>query len=105
MIKRSLLPAEEGRKILNLDDDPPNYIEVTNEFTVSKQELRMLECLFLLAGFRQSVPGVWRPFAGEAIVRLFGPNSLKSGSNVLFKIQGYNKNDLIEYYKVHPDPE
>ena len=83
-------------------DDDRDYVATTNDYFVATELLWLFERILKIAGFVE-MGGVWRPLTGDAVVRVLGPNSLKTGRNVLRKIKGYKKNDLKDYYAARPD--
>ena len=75
----------------------------TSPTTVTQNVFWVLERLLKIAGFAVDRGGTWTPRNGEAVVRFFGDGALKSGRNVLRRVNGYKPSALKTYYLNHPD--
>jgi len=87
-----MLGDDVHRRLKRSDDD---FIATTNEYFLATGMLWIFKRALKIAGFVENA-GVWRPLTGDAVVRLFSGNSMKSGRNVLSKIEGSKKSDLVE---------
>ena len=85
------------------DDDERDFVATTKSTFVASELLYVLERLLKMAGWVETDGGTWRPINDAALVRIFGPNALKSGRNALKRLKHYKSAILRKYYTTHPD--
>ena len=84
------------------DDDERDYVATTAPIFVTPEVLYVFERILKIGGWVE-VDGKWRPINGDAVVRVLGPNAIKSGHNAMRKIKAFKPNLLRAYYRAHPD--